>query len=40
MVVGKVVGTIVATRKDEKLQGAKLLVVCQMDMEMHPTSTY
>ena len=40
MVVGKVVGTIVATRKDEKLQGAKLLVVCQMDMEMQPTSTY
>jgi len=40
MVVGKVVGTVVATRKDEKLQGAKLLVVCQVDMEMNPTSTY
>ena len=40
MVVGKVVGTVVATRKDEKLLGAKLLVVCQVDMEMHPTSTY
>ena len=40
MVVGKVVGTVVATRKDEKLQGAKLLVVRQMDMEMNPKDTY
>ena len=40
MVVGKVVGTVVATRKDEKLQGAKLLVVCQVDMNMNPTNTY
>jgi microcompartment protein CcmK/EutM len=29
--VGRVVGTLVATRKDEKLAGAKLLVVRTMD---------
>ncbi|MFH1005974.1 MAG: EutN/CcmL family microcompartment protein [Candidatus Latescibacterota bacterium] len=40
MVVGKVVGTVVATQKNEKLQGSKLLVVCQMDIAMRPTSTY
>ena len=31
MNLGKVVGTVVATRKDEKLVGTKLLVVRQID---------
>ncbi|HUG52439.1 MAG TPA: EutN/CcmL family microcompartment protein [Vicinamibacteria bacterium] len=31
MILGRVVGTVVATRKDEKLIGAKLLVVRTVD---------
>ena len=31
MILGRVVGTVVATRKDEKLVGAKLLVVRTTD---------
>jgi microcompartment protein CcmK/EutM len=31
MQLGRVVGTLVATRKDERLQGAKLLVVRTQD---------
>ncbi|MDZ4676468.1 MAG: EutN/CcmL family microcompartment protein [Oligoflexia bacterium] len=31
MLLGKVVGTCVATRKDEKLQGMTMLVVQQID---------
>ena len=31
MLVGRVVGTLVATRKDERLTGAKLLVVRTVD---------
>ena len=31
MILGRVVGTVVATRKDERLLGAKLLVVRQVD---------
>ena len=33
MILGKVVGNIVATRKDEKLHGKKLLVVKSIDPE-------
>jgi microcompartment protein CcmK/EutM len=33
MVLGKVVGTIWATRKDEKLTGLKLLVVKHLDLQ-------
>jgi microcompartment protein CcmK/EutM len=32
MLLGRVVGTCVATRKDEKLEGMKLLVVQQTDI--------
>ncbi len=32
MTLGKVVGTIVATQKDEKLTGGKLLVVQEIDL--------
>jgi len=31
MILGRVIGTVVATRKDEKLIGAKLLVVRAVD---------
>jgi microcompartment protein CcmK/EutM len=31
MILGRVVGTVVATRKDERLSGAKLLVVRTID---------
>jgi microcompartment protein CcmK/EutM len=31
MILGRVVGTVVATRKDERLLGAKLLVVRSID---------
>lgn len=32
MILGRVVGTCVATRKDEKLEGMKMLVVQQTDV--------
>lgn len=31
MILGRVIGTVVATRKDEKLRSTKLLVVRQID---------
>lgn len=34
MKMGRVVGAVVASRKDEKLQGLKLLVVQNLDLEM------
>ena len=40
MIVGKVVGTIVATRKDEKLQGKKLLIVRIIDPVRDQTTGY
>lgn len=33
MLIGKVVGTVVATRKEQELEGLKLLVVRGMDLE-------
>jgi ethanolamine utilization protein EutN len=32
MYIGKVVGTVVSTRKDESLEGAKLLIVQPLDL--------
>ena len=40
MVLCKVVGTVVATRKDEKLVGGKLLVVQEIDVECNPNDRY
>ncbi len=37
MVLGRVDGTVVATRKDEKLQGVKLLVIRVVDLDRKPT---
>lgn len=39
MLLGKVVGTVVATRKEQELEGLKLLVVRGLDLEGKPTST-
>ncbi|GIX08197.1 MAG: carbon dioxide concentrating mechanism protein CcmL [Candidatus Poribacteria bacterium] len=40
MTLGMVVGTVVATRKDEKLVGGKLLVVQELSMEGKPLDRY
>ena len=40
MLLGKVVGTLVATRKDEKLEGFKLLVVKQLNIDNAETGGY
>lgn len=40
MLLGKVVGTLVATRKDEKLEGFKLLVVKRLNIENEETGDY
>ncbi len=40
MYIGKVVGTVVATRKNEKLQGMKLLIVKEIDENGKFTGTY
>jgi microcompartment protein CcmK/EutM len=39
MLIGKVVGTVVATRKEQELEGLKLLVVRGMDLEGKLTSS-
>ena len=40
MLLGKVVGTIWATRKDEKLVGMKLLVVRHVDLNYQLKNSY
>ena len=40
MLLGKVVGTLVATRKDEKLEGFKFLVVKRLNVEGQETGDY
>ncbi len=40
MVLGKVVGNVWATRKDEKLTGIKLLIVRSVDLEYREKDTY
>ncbi len=39
MFIGKVIGTVVATRKERELEGLKFLVVRGLDLEGKPTST-
>ena len=39
MLIGKVVGTVVATRKEEELEGLKFLLVRGLDLEGKATST-
>ena len=40
MLLGRVVGMVVATRKDEKLEGLRLMIVRQMDIEAHDGTGY
>lgn len=40
MLIGKVVGSVVATRKDEKLEQQKLLVVQVHDQQNRPKDQY
>ena len=40
MILGRVVGTVVATRKDERLLGAKLLVVRAVDPHGKDEASY
>ena len=40
MLLGRVIGTVWATRKDEKLEGLKLLVVRQLDLDYKPLPTF
>ncbi len=40
MLLGKIVGSLVASRKDEKLEGLKFLVVQQIDIEGKETGGY
>lgn len=40
MILGRVVGTVVATRKDEKLEGTKLLIVKTIDPETREFTGY
>ncbi len=40
MFVGKIIGTIVATRKDPKLEGRKLLIVRPLDENMKAKKDY
>jgi len=40
MTLGKIVGTITATQKDEKLIGGKLLVVQELSLEGGPLERY
>ncbi|MGI8783160.1 MAG: EutN/CcmL family microcompartment protein [Acidobacteriota bacterium] len=40
MILAKVRGTVVATRKDQKLEGRKLLVVSPLDAESGKQSGY
>src|SRR6516164_10530481 len=39
MMIGKVVGTVIATRKEHELEGLKFLLVRGLDLDGKPTST-
>jgi len=38
MIIGRIAGTVVCTKKVEKLQGFKLLLVRQLDLDDNPTN--
>jgi ethanolamine utilization protein EutN len=40
LIVGEVVGTIVATRKEERLEGLKLQIIKVKDMDLEPTGQF
>lgn len=40
MQIGKIVGTVVSTRKDEKLEGMKFHIVRHVDIDGKPTGSF
>lgn len=40
MDIGKVVGTVVATKKDDKLEGLKLQIVRNVDLDGNPLKSF
>lgn len=40
MTLGRVIGTVVATRKDERLVGFKLQIVEAIDLDLRPTGAF
>ncbi|MFH1196349.1 MAG: EutN/CcmL family microcompartment protein [bacterium] len=40
MILGRVIGTIWSTRKDENLVGAKFLIVRQLDLDYNPQKNF
>ena len=40
MLIGEVVGTVVATRKEERLSGLKFQIVKIIDMDLKPTGQF
>jgi len=40
MLLGKVMGTLVSTQKEEKLRGLKFYVIEKLDMQGKPTGTF
>ena len=40
MILGRVIGTVWSTRKDENLIGAKFLIVRQLDLEYNPQKNF
>ncbi len=40
MIIGRIVGTVVATRKDPRLEGNKLLLVRQLSLEGKDENNY
>jgi carbon dioxide concentrating mechanism protein CcmL len=40
MFLGRVIGTLWATRKDERLEGLKLQIVRQLDLELKPMKNF
>ncbi|MBE2280090.1 MAG: EutN/CcmL family microcompartment protein [Ignavibacteriaceae bacterium] len=40
MIIGRVIGTVWATKKDENLTGAKFLIVRELDLEYNEKSNF
>ena len=40
MIIGEVVGTVVATRKEERLEGLRLQVVRELNLDFKPTGKF
>lgn len=40
MFLGRVIGTVWATRKEERLEGLKLLIVREVDLELKPKANF